>query len=244
MTAWYYGVEAEEFGPVDEAALAGLVRSGEISRESRLRADSTPEWGRAGDVYPDLFLAPASGWAETKPHPWRRYAARALDNIIVGGISWFLVGLVVALVAPGAIEKSQAYFGGPFGRILDGMLTLAVALPGNALMIGLTGISIGKWVFGVRVLRGGQPIGFPAAFAREIEVWWRGLACGVPFVSLVTLWGQFDRLGPATRETPWDQRQHNTVTYRPDSPASRIWMWVTVAVMVVITAILRLAALK
>jgi len=244
MTAWYYGDGALEAGPVDDAALADLVRTGAITGQSRLRAEAAAEWGLAADVFPDLFAAPARGWTETKPHPWRRYAARFVDNMIVGGVTWFMIGLVFGLVAPGVIEAFTAQLAGPYGNLLNGMMTLAVALPGNALITGLTGLSIGKWIFGVRVLRNGRPIGFPAAISREFEVWWRGLAGGVPLVSLGTLWHQFDRLSIKTPSTPWDMRQGNVVTYRPETLASKVWMWVAVAVVVGASILLRLATRK
>jgi hypothetical protein len=70
------------------------------------------------------------------------------------------------------------------------MLTLAAVIPGYAPMIGLTGVSIGKWLFGGKVVKpSGKPIGVLAAFGRELQVWFHGLFFGVPLISLFTLGG-------------------------------------------------------
>lgn len=244
MTAWYYGQGPGELGPVDEAALASLVRSGEISGESPLRAATSSETMRAEDAFPDLFRAPtaaAGTWTDTKPHPWRRYAARMVDNLIVGTVTWILIGVALAVFAPEQAAKLGEIDRLPGGQFIDLALTLASAMPGNALMIGLTGLSIGKWIFGVRVLRDGRPIGFSAALNREFEIWWRGLACGVPLVSLATLSQQFQRL-EENKRTPWDVRLKNQVTQRPDSLLSRVWMWAAVLVWAALSVALRVLA--
>jgi uncharacterized RDD family membrane protein YckC len=246
MTAWYYGEGPNELGPIDESGLASLVRSGAISGESQLRQDASSEFVRAGDAFPDLFLAPASPpgtWVDTKPHPWRRYGARMIDNLIVGGLTWGLIGLFLGVFAPSQVQALAQIDKLPGGAIIDLLLTLASAMPGNALMIGLTGLSLGKWIFGARVLRNGRPIGFRSALGREFEVWWRGLACGVPIISLVTLSAQCTLL-ESKKRTPWDTRQKNDVTHRPDTLLSRIWMWGAVLLWVAMSAGLRLLAAK
>lgn len=248
MTAWYYGEDGAEHGPVGADVLAGLVRDGSISASTQLRAEATAERVPARDILPELFQAPAAmpgpGWTETKAHPWRRYFARAADNLVVGGISWILIGAIGGIVAPEAMERLFQLLAGPGGNILAGMLTLFSAIPGNAVMIGLTGLTPGKWVFGVRVLREGRPIGVAAAFSREFEVWWKGLGCGAPFVSLMTLWTAYERLTNTERNAAWDQRQANTVVHRPESLASNIWMWAVGIGAVGVVIWLRVAAIQ
>jgi hypothetical protein len=120
---------------------------------------------------------------------------------------------------------------GPGGRIIDIVLSLVAAIPGNAAMIGLTGASIGKWIFGIRVMRDGKPIGFANALAREFKVWWRGLGAGVPLVSLATLAHAFRQLTD-NRITSWDNDQSNTVVHRAESLPATISMWAAAALIV------------
>src|SRR5262249_53067436 len=142
-----------------------LVRQGLLGELSRVRAAEEAEWSLLRDRLPELFtLAPAAArkgaWRDAKPHPWRRYFARTLDNVIVGLLSWAIVGAVLAAVSPDDAASFFAVFRRPFvGMILDVMATSAIVIPGNALMIGLTGLSIGKWVFGIKVTtKAGKPI--------------------------------------------------------------------------------------
>lgn len=158
---------------------------------------------------------PKGAWTDRKPHPWRRYLARMLDTTVTGTLTWVAFGAVFFLVAPFQAERFFALFEGPFGRILDVMLTLVAVMPGNALMIGLTGVTVGKWLCGIKVVRpSGRPIGLGAAFGREIHVWFAGLGFGVPFVSLFTLIRSSVKLSE-DRHSAWDPPRERVVLHRP-----------------------------
>lgn len=160
-------------------------------------------------------LPPKGSWTDRGPHPWRRYLARMFDTLVVGSVTWFGIGAVMFVVAPFQAERFFAFFDGPLGQIADAMLTLAAVIPGNALMIGLTGVSIGKWLFGVKVVKpSGRPIGFVAAFGRELQVWFRGLAFGMPLISLFTLGGAYSQL-KEDRASAWDPPRRRIVLHRP-----------------------------
>ena len=138
-----------------------------------------------------------------------------LDNVVVGGLTWFVVGAVMGVLYPAGVLQMSAVFRQPFGAILDGMATAIVVIPGNAVIIGLTGLSVGKWLFGVKVVtRAGRPIGVGRALAREVRVWIMGLGLGVPLVSFITLVMAFSRLQDR-RATAWDEDQRNRVVHRP-----------------------------
>ena len=50
----------------------------------------------------------------------------------------------------------------------------------NAAFIGLTGYSVGKWVFGIRILNEqNRPVGYFSALSREMKVWSGGMAFGI-----------------------------------------------------------------
>lgn len=147
-----------------------------------------------------------------------------MDNLIVGSITWALIGMVAYATAPAEADAFFKIFDGPGGQIIDLLLTLLAAIPGNALIIGLTGLSIGKWIFGIRVLKDGAPIGVMRALRREFAVWFQGLGCGIPLVSLVTLLAARGRL-EGQGVTSWDKAQKLTVNHRPESRLATILMW-------------------
>ena len=242
---WYYREGEQALGPVGDAELAGLVRRGLIAAGTFVRDGADGAWAAAGQALPHLFAQPSatkgSKWTDTSPHPWRRYFARSLDNALIGGITWSLLGIVFYSVAP---EQAAAFFGlfeRPGGQFVDAFLSLMVAIPGNAAMVGMTGLSVGKWIFGVRVLRQGAPMGFFRAFRRELSVWVLGLGLGVPVISLFASIGALTRL-EERGVTPWDFAQELEVTHRPESLGAGVMMWLAGAVLIGLQIAFRVAA--
>lgn len=228
---WFYRDGDVELGPTKAEELAPLVRRGLVGATTPVRRSADAVWMTATEAFPWLFAAPdieqgaGKGWTDVKPHGWRRYFARSLDNLIVGGLTWALIAMVAYAVAPEEADAFFKVFDGPASRVVDVILTLIVAIPGNALLIGLTGLSIGKWVFGIRVLKDGAPIGVARALRREVGVWFRGLGCGIPLVSLATMLSSGAYLDDH-RITPWDKAQQLTVIHRPATLGAKVLMWV------------------
>jgi uncharacterized RDD family membrane protein YckC len=153
-------------------------------------------------------------WTDRSPHPWRRLGARMIDIQLVG----VLIGLTYgAAHVWGAEDVGRVLmpFRGEYGSVLDGWLISVWAAPFNALFVGLTGSTFGKWVFGVRVVRSdGRPVGVLRAFVREILVLVMGLGLNLPLISLVTMGMSYGTLEDR-RATNWDRVQRNSVLHRP-----------------------------
>ena len=221
---WFYRDGDEVRGPVSDSGVAELVRAGTLSGDSELREeDPAGAWAPLSGWLPDLAAVPprpgaggARFWTDTQPHPWRRYLARMLDNVVVGTCTWLIFTVIFYAVAPDRADAFYLVFEEPYGRVLDLFLTVLASIPGNAAMIGLTGTSIGKWVFGVKVVGAdGRPIGFLRALKREVILWVAGLGAGIPLVSLATLIGSYTRL-QETRTTIWDSNLRSKVFHRPE----------------------------
>jgi uncharacterized RDD family membrane protein YckC len=242
---WFYRDGEGECGPSTRNDLGRLVSAGFVAASTPVRSAADATWQAASEVFPDLFAAAAPSapgeWSDTSPHPWRRYFARMLDNTLVGSVSWFLIGILAYSVAPAEADAFFSGLSGPGGRLADIVLTLMAAIPGNALMIGLTGVSIGKWIFGVRVLRNGRPMGFARALRRESAVWVKGLGFGVPIVSFFTLLSAKSALEDR-RTTSWDKAQDLTVSHRPESRGATILMWLGALVYVLVAVGLQILA--
>jgi uncharacterized RDD family membrane protein YckC len=246
---WLYWTDAEH-GPVTVEELAVLVRSGVVTVATDVREQTSVAWSNARAALPQLFDAPGrgpqlapsvakAGWSDRKPHPWRRYFARMVDSLVVGGLTWAALGVAAYSVAPDASHRFFAIFNLSVGRYLDAILTAVVVIPGNALMIGLTGVSVGKWVFGIRVLKDGRPLGVFGALRRELAVWWFGLGMGIPLITMLTLITSFNRLSHKG-STRWDKDQRITIVQRDDSILANLAMWVAGAVVLAINIALHL----
>ena len=222
---WVYDGVNGSSEPMTVEEIARLLSEGVITGDTLIRPSDVVSWAPVLIWLPQLAppappeppkIPPVKGaWIDAKPHPWRRYFARAIDVVVVGGLTWAVIGIVFGLVNPAGAMAFFALFDGPGGRILDLILTLLATIPGTALMVGLTGLSVGKWLFGVKVVqRDGTTIGVLAALGREIEVFAMGFGLGVPLVSLFTLIGSYRRLID-DGHTAWDKPKDAIVLHRP-----------------------------
>jgi uncharacterized RDD family membrane protein YckC len=181
-------------------------------------------------------VAPTIGnnqWQDTSPHPWRRYLARILDTLIHGSLGFFVIGIVAVILGPSGSAILKALDN--INPIVSAVATTLLAIPFNALLIGLTGGSLGKWLFGVMVLDRNQPIGFGPALVREGSVWLRGLGLGIPIISLFTLIASFRTLQKAGA-TSWDASEGYTVTHRPKGNRLVIGMLVGIGLYLLVFA--------
>lgn len=140
--------------------------------------------GLAQDTTPRLVL------------PWRRFWARGLD--------WLLWDL--------AVKWALAPF--PRWLLLDGVLTLLLALLAETALLRLFGTTPGKAVFGIRVVdpRGGR-LSWGAALSRTWTVLWEGVALNVP---LIREYFQYKDLRAVEKEEtlPWEW--DSELTFRDD----------------------------
>lgn len=171
------------------------------------------------------------GWQVITPAPWRRYLARQLDIMLLGTLAWMCLAFVVAAISGELFDRLFA------PEIVDNMivsllLTNVVVVPILAVVIGLTGTSPGKWVFGVRVTRrDGRPIGLVAGLRRELHVYVRGLGMAIPLVSLFTLVTSYTYL-ETNRVAAWDRGEPWVVTHRPDGTLQVVLFVIGLAVVV------------
>jgi uncharacterized RDD family membrane protein YckC len=140
---------------------------------------------------------------------------------VIGSLVWVCLGVLSLLFPPEPTDRLFAFFETPVGRLFDGMLTLVLMIPVSAALIGLSGSSPGKWIFGVRVADvSGRPIGLTKAIVREAKVWLRGLGAGIPLVALFALWSSKEDLESKGR-TAWDGTDV-VVIHRKDDLLQRV----------------------
>ena len=171
----------------------------------------------AGDAVPGAPQLAVSdeGWQVTTPSPWRRYFARQLDVLVLGTLAWMCAAFVVASIDGRLFDRIF----NPVvleNQIVSAFLTTLIVVPILAVVIGLTGTSPGKWLFGVRVTRrDGRPIGLADGLRRELAVYVKGFGLALPLVSLITLVMSYQHLTDR-KVAAWDRDQLWVVTHRPD----------------------------
>lgn len=221
MITWYYAIGQDQKGPISEADLRALIKSGQLGRETLVWRDGMDSWQPAdkspglADVFvmppplpavpppmPYVPLAPVVETAPTKTEvaitsrPWPRFWARLIDNFLLVPLFGFGIGLWAVLYSPGIYLRIVEMNG-----ILFSVLILPVVTLFLALCMIVTGTTLGKAIVGVRVpvpANRGR-IGF--FLAREFKVWSAGLGLGIPFVALFTQVRQYRRLAAGQAAT-------------------------------------------
>lgn len=159
------------------------------------------------------------GWQYTRPGPWRRYLARLFDTVLLGSLIWLALATLFLAFSPGIYQALYGPVSVLNNAVSKSILTFAAVIPVEAWILGLTGTTAGKWVFGVRITHGdGRAIGFAKAIRREGAVFLQGLALGIPLFSTISKIIAFFRLR-SEGATGWDAGKPWVVTYRPRGAA-------------------------
>ena len=196
------------------------------SSAASAQAASNPAQSLASSDYPASNMQATgliqgvvpAGWLSSPPTPWRRYAARILDIITFGFLGFFVIGLVSYFIAPYSAEKFFEILSGPAGNILDIILTTLIGCVLSGAVIGISGSSLGKVLFGVMVVdQNGNKIGAAKGIQRDLAVYLRGLGLGIPLVSLITIIMAYSTL-KNKGSTTWDTDNDYKVWHRPSGP--------------------------
>lgn len=163
-------------------------------------------------------------WSTVPHHPWHRFFARIVDMNINGIIYLWVILLCVLLVDINLMKNYFSLLSNPYFIWPDLMMTAFVSIFINAFFIGKTGRSLGKILFGIRVVgRNGEKIGFKNALRREFAIWVRGLGCGIPIVCLFTMYSSFQNL-KKNGVARWDQDFHLKIEYKQYNKNQKILM--------------------
>lgn len=226
---WFYLHDERACGPFAESEIRARLRRGELAADTRGWHDGAEGWlplprllERAARPGAGSGRGLPPGWNDAAPHPVRRYLARLVDIGAFGLLAMSAVFLALYTLAPETGDRFTQALGSTPGRSLDLLLTVVLSTLLAALPLGLTGTTLGKWLFGIRVLDAdGHPIGVALALRREARVLWQGLAMGLPLVSLLTLGLAYRRLVKVGR-TRWDEALDLHVRHRPLGPAQGV----------------------
>ena len=132
----------------------------------------------------------------------RRFFARQIDLALLGGITWAAVSMIG--IRTGAWLLSTPDQEMQQSTIAALVLLLVLALPLEALLLGLSGYTPGKWLLGLRVVNGrGAAPGMSTALQRATRVALTGQALLIPPFVLFTYAIAFGKLSNSGL-TAWD----------------------------------------
>jgi uncharacterized RDD family membrane protein YckC len=213
--------------PIPPAAAEKAAMVANIAKASA-RTERSPADERGA---PPALIS-ANEWVDESPHPWRRYVARMLDNVVWGSLLLFIVVVSVSFLDPELGVEIDSWFEGRSGEIGATVLMHLIAVVPNALLIGLTGGNLGKWLCGVCVLdESDRPIGLGRAFRREASIFVTGLGLALPIISLLTLILSYQTL-KREKATSWDKKMNLKLVHRRKGPAQYIGFIVAIILLV------------
>jgi uncharacterized RDD family membrane protein YckC len=195
------------------AADQRFARVGWFERDdllSGVRGASRPDAG----LGPPAAIGVAQGaWADLAPHPVRRWAARFFDVYFLAAVCIW-APTVILFGPPRRGDEIAVFVAGAF---LFLPLWHIVSLPLNATLLRGASTTLGKWIFGVRIVRkDGGPLTWKVAFRREVEAVMAGCALGIPLLDLFAMgsnWSQLSEDG----ETSWDSRLGLVAVHRENT---------------------------
>ena len=179
-------------------------------------------------------------WTAHPPAPWRRYAARFLDYLIISIVIGIGIPIVCHFISPAIAARYFAMLEDAEDWQLIIPSSIMVSMISGSL-IGVIGMTPGKLVFGVKVVRlDGDKLGFRAGLGRDISVLVKGLGLGIPIVSLITLWISYHRL-KEHGVTRWDEDKF-LILHRPTGHDQYALNTIGIALLVTLLVSLVVAA--
>lgn len=181
----------------------------------------------------DIEQAKLSNIRMSEPQiPWTRYFARAFDVAVLGSLLLTATFVAASYLSPKFYLA--IYTADPRALLL---IALPAVLVFNAVVITVFGNSPGKKLFGIHTvnIQVERPFTLTENVVREMRVWIRGLAFGIPLINLFTMIPAFRRVNEG-KPTLYDEGIASVRPYS-DSPARRaIGMLLTLLVLFGIVA--------
>ncbi|MDX2164230.1 MAG: RDD family protein, partial [Gammaproteobacteria bacterium] len=146
--------------------------------------------------------------------PWVRFWARGLDISLYSLIITFafpsLVNFSIYMQEHIAIQWYSF-----FQQIAAlGLISLAVYIIFESLLLSTFGTTLGKWLFRVSLKTADdKKLSFTLALKRTFLMYFRGLALLLPFLSIITLIYAYASLS-SSGSTSWDKECHTVITHQ------------------------------
>jgi len=240
--AWHVLEGNASVGPMSTAQLLRMFFSGRYAGDTMVWHEHAADWRRLDEAVPleevtppplptgalgtvnaqneanveDATIAVPDArnihWRREPAYAWRRYFARQFDILIYALFVFFLLGAILA-----ADDSAYTLIFSKTNGIVLNILGIVLGIVPSAIVLGFTGRSLGKLLFGLKVLDAeGRPPGLWRGLRREAQVIFQGLGAGIPVVSLFTLIGGYTSLHDKGA-SGWDAGNGLTTWYRKPS---------------------------
>ena len=164
---------------------------------------------------------------------------RCLARLFDVGWEAGAVGIAMALFLGGHSDMFAAWIEEPGNPVLFALLCLPVAMMLDASVYCVAGNTPGKALLGLKVtaLDGGR-LSWKTYLRRNLAVWVRGLGCGIPVVSLVTMWRR-GREAASGADVAYDVKTGHQVSATATSVARKAMFGVLCAALVAVAPAIR-----
>lgn len=219
---WYTAEDGKQAGPWTTESVRERLRNGRLPADTLVWREGFAEWTSAASVpefAPDEPAAPIAPVQSGNAHPWHRWFARMIDVSVAGAILGFILGFI----------GQEALFD---NTVVAGFwVLLFLAFIAEPVWMTVFGMTPGKWLLNISVTKADSTrFDFLSALQRSVRVWIIGLAMGIPLLSLLTIYRQYDALrkkGVAT----YDEGKYRVV--HEEIPGRRK-IWLTVIVLLIL----------
>lgn len=126
---------------------------------------------------------------------WKRFIARLIDSLLLS----IGLALMLAIFDPTLLSDLDVMFG---------FVVLAIWVMLEPVFLSTLGTTFGKWLFNISIRDvNNNKLSFLKAFKRSFLIWFKGLAMGLPIISLVAQFAEYKNL-TKKGETSWDQQEN------------------------------------
>lgn len=218
MSAWWYVIKDKKQGPVGIDELKKLIQGGTIGLKNMVWREGMPAWQHIDEVDDLRSLiavipppVPSKQAVNDIDYPmtnrWARFFARIFDT-------WWET-LLVVMVSAFFLSRYSAGFVGWINTTgagqVYGIICMPFALIIDAALYRLLGNTPGKALLGIKVRTlEGKRLSFLQYLFRNLSVWIKGFAFGLPLINLATMLIQSSRLGKGL-EASYDESSGYTV---------------------------------
>lgn len=222
MAEWWYVDRDRKVGPIDSNEVSDLIRDGKIVAKTMLWKEGMDSWSHLDEIDELLTVQksvpPPIPTNSKSAGSFPRFFARMFDT-------WWETILIGFLLSAILGEYSSAFdvwiLSNSYAGLVFGILCLPLALVLDAVVYNIAGNTPGKALLGVQVRHAnGERLELDRYVSRNFSMWWYGLAAGVPFINLITMSNQGDRLNKGELAS-YDEAAGYVVTARPTGLAKK-----------------------
>lgn len=202
MKDWWYVEKDKKNGPFKKDDIAKLIQSGKIGSTTLVWSEGMESWISFDEIseLQDLKQAvpppiPKKVIKTEAEHSiasgWPRFFARLFDFWLVGSV--ITLSIVSAVFFMGLSVPNWVY--NPIAKILFVLILSAILLTLDAAIYKVFGNTPGKALLGLNVVTlDFKLLTFGQYLYRNFSMWFRGLALGIPVITFVAMYYEFDNL--------------------------------------------------